>query len=75
VGIPFFLSFAIELVKSVQMAGILQVFAFLIVPALIGKLFTKKPLKVLIGGWLLGFLSSSLACLPHISGIYPQLRL
>ena len=55
----FFLSFAIVLVKSVQMAGILQVFAFLIIPALIGKLFTKKPLKVLIGGWLLGFLSSS----------------
>jgi zinc/manganese transport system permease protein len=55
----FFLSFAIVLVKSVQMAGILQVFAFLIVPALIGKLFTQEPYKVLIGGWLLGFLSSS----------------
>jgi len=55
----FFLSFAIVLVKSVQMAGILQVFAFLIIPALIGKLFTEKPIKVLICGWLLGFLSSS----------------
>ena len=55
----FFLSFALVLVKSVQMAGILQVFAFLIIPALIGKLFTGKPHKVLIGGWLLGFLSSS----------------
>jgi zinc/manganese transport system permease protein len=55
----FFLSFALVLVKSVQMAGILQVFTFLIVPALIGKLFTKEPLKVLIGGWLLGFLFSS----------------
>lgn len=55
----FFLSFAIVLVKSVQMAGILQVFAFLIIPALIGKLFTREPYKVLIGGWLLGFLSSS----------------
>jgi zinc/manganese transport system permease protein len=55
----FFLSFALVLVKSVQMAGILQVFAFLIIPALIGKLFTRKPFKVLIGGWLLGFLSSS----------------
>ena len=30
----FFLSFAAVLVKSVQMAGILQVFAFLIIPAL-----------------------------------------
>lgn len=55
----FFLSFAIVLVKSVQIAGILQVFAFLIIPALIGKLFTQKLLYVLTGGWLLGFLSSS----------------
>ncbi|MEN6321165.1 MAG: metal ABC transporter permease [Syntrophaceae bacterium] len=55
----FFLSFAVVLVKSVQMAGILQVFAFLIIPALIGKLFTKKLLTVLIGGWLLGLISSS----------------
>ena len=55
----FFLSFAVVLVKSVQMAGILQVFAFLIIPALIGRLFTKTPLKVLIGGWALGFISSA----------------
>ena len=55
----FFLSFAIVLVKSVQMAGILQVFAFLIIPALIGRLFTREPLKVLITGWLLGLCSSA----------------
>lgn len=59
----FFLSFAIVLVKSVQMAGILQVFAFLIIPALIGKLFTGKLSLVLIGGWLLGFISSSIGLL------------
>jgi ABC-type Mn2+/Zn2+ transport system permease subunit len=29
------------------------------IPALIGKLFTREQHKVLIGGWLLGFLSSS----------------
>ena len=56
----FFLSFAAVLVKSVQMAGILQVFAFLIIPALIGRLFTEDPFKVLIAGWLLGFGSSAL---------------
>ena len=55
----FFLSFAIVLVKSVQMAGILQVFAFLIIPALIGRLFTREPIKVLITGWLLGLVSST----------------
>lgn len=54
----FFLSFAIVLVKSVQMAGILQVFSFLVIPALIGKLFTLELKKVLISGWLIGAVSS-----------------
>jgi zinc/manganese transport system permease protein len=50
----FFLSFALVLVSSVKLAGILQVFSFLVIPALIGRLFGKNPLKVLIGGWLIG---------------------
>jgi zinc/manganese transport system permease protein len=40
------------------MAGILQVFAFLIIPALIGRLFTHQPTKILIMGWILGFFAS-----------------
>jgi zinc/manganese transport system permease protein len=54
----FFLSFALVLVKSVQMAGILQVFSFLIVPALIGRLYTRKPARVLLIGWIVGLLAS-----------------
>ncbi len=54
----FFLSFAFVLVKSVQMAGILQVFSFLIMPALIGRLYTRKPLVVLLIGWGVGLLAS-----------------
>ena len=54
----FFLSFAFVLVKSVQMAGILQVFSFLIVPALIGRLYTRKPARVLLIGWIVGLLAS-----------------
>ncbi len=54
----FFASFAVVLVKSVRMAGILQVFSFLVIPALIGKLFSKNPLTVLITGWILGVLVS-----------------
>jgi len=56
------------------MAGILQVFTFLIVPALIGRLFTKEPLKVLIGGWLLGFLFSSFGLFASYKWICPQRR-
>ncbi|MCK4822796.1 metal ABC transporter permease [bacterium] len=50
----FFLSFALVLASSVQIAGTLQVFVFLILPVLIGKLYTKKPLKILLGGWVIG---------------------
>ena len=54
----FFLSFAVILVKSVQMAGILQVFSFLVIPALIGKLFTTDLKKILATGWIIGIVSS-----------------
>ena len=50
----FYLSFALVLIKSVLMAGILQVFSFLVIPALIGRLFFKETSRVLITGWLVG---------------------
>jgi len=54
----FFLSFAFVLVSSVQLAGILQVFSFLVIPALIGRLFTSSPMRILIGGWGVGLAAS-----------------
>ncbi|MBI5557248.1 MAG: metal ABC transporter permease [Deltaproteobacteria bacterium] len=54
----FFASFAVVLVKSVAMAGILQVFSFLIIPALIGRLFFREPVKTLLAGWLIGVVAS-----------------
>jgi len=56
----FFASFAVVLVKSVCMAGILQVFSFLVIPALIGRLFFKRQSTILIVGWLVGVLVSVL---------------
>lgn len=50
----FFFTFALVLVKSVELAGILQVFAFLVIPALIGRLFFTAPGKILLTGWLAG---------------------
>lgn len=52
----FFATFAMVLVKSVRMAGILQVFSFLVIPALIGRLFSLKPFRVLMVGWIVGVL-------------------
>ncbi|HOK80880.1 MAG TPA: metal ABC transporter permease [bacterium] len=56
----FFLSFALMLVNSIQIAGILQVFSFLIIPALIGKLTGKNLTGTLIIGWISGILASIL---------------
>ena len=50
----FFASFAVVLVKSVKMAGILQVFSFLVIPALIGRLYSLKPFMILMVGWGVG---------------------
>ena len=55
----FFASFALVLVKSVMMAGILQVFSFLVVPALLGRLFFRSTGKILVAGWSAGTLVSS----------------
>ena len=54
----FFLSFAFVLVSSVQLAGILQVFSFLVIPALIGRLYTRDPMRILVGGWGIGLAAS-----------------
>lgn len=64
----FFASFAVVLVKSVHMAGILQVFSFLVVPALIGRLFFRGASRVLMVGWLAGVLVS-------MGGIFLSFRL
>ncbi len=54
----FFLSFAFVLVSSVKLGGILLVFAMLVIPALIGRLYTRRPGVVLLGGWCVGVVVS-----------------
>jgi zinc/manganese transport system permease protein len=55
----FFASFALVLVKSVMIAGILQVFSFLVVPALLGRLFFRTTGRIMVAGWITGTLMSS----------------
>ena len=50
----FFLTFSFVLVSSVEIAGILQVFSFLVIPALIGRLYTRDPVRILLSGWAIG---------------------
>jgi len=37
----------------------LQVFSFLVVPALLGRLFLRKTGQILLAGWLAGTVASS----------------
>jgi zinc/manganese transport system permease protein len=54
----FYALFGVVITSSVSMAGVLQVFAYLIVPAVTGTLFFKGLRARLIFGWLLGFVLS-----------------
>jgi zinc/manganese transport system permease protein len=56
----FFLSFGIVVASSVTTAGVLLVFSFLIVPAVIGTLFAREVFVALAIGWAVGIGASAL---------------
>ncbi|MEN3046204.1 MAG: metal ABC transporter permease [Candidatus Hydrothermales bacterium] len=58
--ILFFSTFAFAVTHSVQTAGVLLVFSFLIIPPLISTLLFKNFIYKLIFGWTIGILSSVL---------------
>jgi len=55
----FFLSFGIVVTSSVPTAGVLLVFSFLIVPAVIGTMFSRTMLTVLSIAWTVGIVVSA----------------
>jgi zinc/manganese transport system permease protein len=56
----FYLSFSVVVSSSVATAGVLLVFCFLIIPAIIGSLFTRRIAGALWIGWLGGVAASAL---------------
>ena len=56
----FYILFGIVITSSVHIAGVLQVFAFLIVPALMSTLFFSSIYARLIFGWIFGMALSLL---------------
>jgi zinc/manganese transport system permease protein len=62
----FFLSFAIVVTSSVTTAGVLLVFSLLIVPAVIGSIFSDKLPVVLRIAWSVGIV----ACAAGLAGSY-----
>ena len=56
----FYTLFGVVITSSVQVAGVLLVFSFLIVPAVLSSLFWKGIFQRLLFGWGVGFLLSVL---------------
>ncbi|MGK5085309.1 metal ABC transporter permease [Bdellovibrionota bacterium FG-1] len=54
----FYALFGVVITSSVSMAGVLQVFSYLIVPSVVGTLFFTSIRARLIFGWILGFVLS-----------------
>lgn len=67
----FYLTFGLVITSSVQMAGILLVFSFLIVPALCASLFTNGLKGQLVIGWILGVVLSSSGVFLSYTGDLP----
>src|SRR5499427_3619127 len=55
----FYLSFGVVVTSSVGTAGVLLVFCFLIVPALVGSLFSSRIGVALVIGWAAGAVASA----------------
>lgn len=54
----FYALFGVVITSSVSIAGVLQVFSYLIVPALVGTMLFKSIRGRLLFGWFLGFVLS-----------------
>lgn len=57
----FYILFGVVITSSVSIAGVLQVFSYLIVPSLVSTMFYKTIKARLLFGWTFGFLMSLVA--------------
>ncbi len=64
----FYMAFGLVVTSSVEIAGVLLVFSFLIVPSVIAVLFSRKLSARLVLGWGIGFAAS-------LAGIYASYAL
>ena len=64
--LAFYAMFGFIVTSSVQIAGVLLVFGFLVIPAVAGLMSTQNPGKALAIGWVFGFLGSLLGLLGSI---------
>ncbi len=67
----FYMSFGVVIVKSVAIAGVLLVFSYLVVPAVIAQMFSESIMGRLLLGWLVALLASMLGIIWSFYADYP----
>lgn len=61
--LAFYAAFGLVVTSSVALAGVLLVFSFLIIPALIGLLWARTPVQQLLLGWGVGGVAATVGLL------------
>lgn len=67
----FYMSFGVVIVKSVAIVGVLLVFSYLVVPAVIAQMFSDTVMGRLLLGWLLAIGASVLGIIWSFYSDYP----
>jgi zinc/manganese transport system permease protein len=65
--LAFYALFGFVVTSSVQIAGVLLVFGFLVIPAVAGLMATPRPGPALAVGWVFGFLGSLIGLLGSVT--------
>lgn len=69
--ILFYMSFGVVIVKSVAIVGVLLVFSYLVVPAVIAQMFSDTVVGRLLLGWLVAILASMAGIVWSFYSDYP----
>jgi len=64
----FYFSFGVVVIEAVNVAGILTVFAFLIIPASLTAFTTKSWMRKIIAGWIMGITAA-------VSGVFLSVKM
>jgi zinc/manganese transport system permease protein len=67
----FYATFGFVVTSSVQIAGVLLVFGFLVIPAVAGLMSTPRTGRALAVGWIFGFVASVLGLLAAVQLDFP----
>jgi zinc/manganese transport system permease protein len=67
----FYMSFGVVIVKSVAIVGVLLVFSYLVVPAVIAQMFSDTVMGRLLFGWLVAIAASMLGIIWSFYSDYP----